>query len=100
LTELPSERFLKKLIGKTDVENELKRLEKWTQEETRMATVQMLKATRTIDDRVAALDDHVAGVHHRVASAFERVEVVDDKVTEVIDGAQPSFLRWSFLRWS
>ena len=57
---------MKKLIGRTDLEDALKRLDKLTHEEARMATAQVLKATQTIDDKVRA---------------------VDDKVTEVMDGA-------------
>jgi hypothetical protein len=102
LTEIPPELFLKKLIGKSDVEYALKRLDKLTQEEARMAAAQILKATRTVDDRVGAVDEQVAGVHDRVASVDERVKVIDervkavdgrvkvvnDKVAEVIHGAQ------------
>jgi len=67
LTKIFSEKYLKKLVGRTDIEDALKRLDKLTQEEARMATVQVLKVTHTVDDRV---------------------KVVDDKVTTVIDGAQ------------
>jgi methyl-accepting chemotaxis protein len=100
LTELPPELFLKKLIGISDVEAALKRLDKLTHEEARMATAQILKATRTVDDRVGAVNEQVAGVHDRVASVGERVKVigervkvVNDKVAEVIDGAQPPLHR-------
>ena len=55
-----SERYLKKLVGRTDIEDSLKRLDKLTQEEARMATAQVLKVTHTIDDRVKAVDDKVA----------------------------------------
>jgi hypothetical protein len=75
LTKLPPERFLKKLRGKADVEDALKRLDKLTQEEARMATAQILKLTRSVDDQVAGI--------------YDRVISVDDKVAEVIDGAQP-----------
>ncbi|KAF8494343.1 hypothetical protein F5888DRAFT_652842 [Russula emetica] len=44
-------KYLKKLIGRTDLEDALKRLEKLTNEEVRMATAQVLKATHTVDDR-------------------------------------------------
>jgi hypothetical protein len=67
LTEIFSEKYLKKLVGMTDIEDALKRLDKLTQEEARMATAQVLRVVHTVDDRVKA---------------------VDDKVTTVIDGAQ------------
>ena len=52
LTELSAERYLTRLIGRTDIEDALKRLDKLTNEEARMATAQILKATRNIDNNV------------------------------------------------
>jgi archaellum component FlaC len=119
LTTLCSEKYLKKLIGKNDVEDALKRLDRLTQEEARMAAAQLLKVTNTIDnrvggiadnmlvvdnrvagidDRVAGVDEHVAGVDDRVACVNDRVKdvdnrvkAVDDKVVAVNDGAQYIF---------
>jgi archaellum component FlaC len=98
LTGLFSEKYLKKLIGRTEVEDALKRLDKLTQEEARMATAQVLKAMHTVDDRVRevsdkviGVDDRVAGVGDRVASVDDRVKAVDDKVAVVINGAQYIF---------
>ena len=91
------------------MENALKRLDKLTQEEARMAVAQNLKATHSVDDRVrgvadtvvvvdnrvasvgdrvAGVDDKVEGIDVRVAGVDDRVKAVDDKVTEVIQGAQ------------
>jgi hypothetical protein len=52
------------------MEDALKRLDKLTQEEARMATAEVQRATHAIDERVAS---------------------VDDKVTEVLNGAQIIF---------
>jgi hypothetical protein len=108
LIEGCSEKFAKKLIGMTEIEDALKRLDKLTQEEVRMATAQNLKVTHTvdkgvrevvdtvaaIDDRVVRVDDRVAAVNDRVVSVDntvkgvdDRVKVVDNKVAEVIAGA-------------
>jgi archaellum component FlaC len=101
-----SEKYLKKLIGKTEIEDALKRLDKLTNEEVRMVTAQVLEATHTVDDRVrevedkvldvddkvAGIDDRVAGVDDRVASVDDKVKAVDDKVAVVIDGAQPTLI--------
>jgi hypothetical protein len=57
---------MKKLLGRTDLEDALKRLDKLTDEEARMAIVQVLEVIHTVDDRV---------------------KVVADKVGEVIEGA-------------
>jgi hypothetical protein len=67
LTEECSERYLKKLIGRTDLEDALKRLEKLTNEEVRMATAQVLKTTHDVDDRVRVVEERVLGVDDRVA---------------------------------
>ena len=94
------------------MEDALKRLDKLTQEEARMAVAENLKATHTVDERVrgvantvVAIDNRVAGVDDRVASVDDRakcidarvtgvddrVKVVDDKVAEVIHGAHIIF---------
>jgi archaellum component FlaC len=119
LTEPFSEKYLKKLVGRTDIEDALKRLDRLTQEEARMASAQLMKVTNTIDNgvrevannvhvvdnRVAGIDDRVAGVDERVAGVDDRVacvddrvkdldnrvKVVDDKVAAVNDGAQYIF---------
>ena len=81
LTERCSEQFGKKLIGRTDMEDALKKLDKLTQEEVRMATAEVLRATHAIDQCVRGVREQVLAVNDRVAS-------VDNKVAEVINGAQ------------
>jgi hypothetical protein len=56
------EKYLKKLIGKTDIEDALKRLDKLTNEEVRVVTAQVLEAAHTVDKKVARVDDKVAVV--------------------------------------
>lgn len=82
------------------MEDALKRLDKLTHEEVRMAIAQNLKATHTIDDRVrvvtekvldvddrvASVDNKVEGVDARMAGIDDDVKVINDKVTVVIDG--------------
>ena len=63
------------------MEDALKKLDKLTQEEVRMAIAENLKATHIVDDRVRGVDNRVAGVDDRVAS-------IDDKVAEIINGEQ------------
>ena len=69
-----SERYLKKLLGKTEIEDALKRLDKLTQEEVRMVTAQLLALTDGVDNKVTRIDDEVKGV--------------GDTVRVVHDGAQ------------
>jgi hypothetical protein len=64
------EKYGKRLIGRTDMEDALKKLDKLTQEEARMATAEVLRATHTIN---------------------EGVRVVKEQVAEVIDGTQIIF---------
>ena len=75
-----SEKIAKKLIGRTEIEDALKKLDRLTQEEARMASVQNLKITHGVDEKVVAIDK-------RVVAVDDRVKVVDSKVTQVIAGA-------------
>ena len=88
LTEKYLGKYLKKLIGGTDLENALKRLEKLTNEEARMAAAQVPKATHTVDDRVRVVEDKVLDVDKRVACVDGNVKAIDDKVAVVPDGAR------------
>jgi archaellum component FlaC len=101
LIEPFSEKYLKKaikkLIGNNDIEDALKRLDRLTQEEARMASAQLLEITNAIDgevreiaanvlvvdDRVAGVDGRVAGVDDRLAGVDERVAGVDEHVAGV-----------------
>jgi hypothetical protein len=48
-------KFLKKLIGKKEMEDALKRLDKLTQDEARMAAAEILKLTHLVDNKVTSL---------------------------------------------
>ncbi len=52
LTKLCPEKFLKKLAGRTDIEDALKRLDRLTQEEARIALAEVLKITHTVREVV------------------------------------------------
>jgi hypothetical protein len=105
IIERLSEKYLKKLIGRTDLEDAQKRLDRLTQEEARMAAAQVLKVANAVDDRVqgiannmvsvdnkvAGVNDRVKDVHDQVKVVDDRVKAVDDKVVAVIDGAHCIF---------
>jgi hypothetical protein len=57
LTYISPEKFLKKVLGKNDIEDALKRLDILTREEARMATAEILKVTRCVSNRVTVLVD-------------------------------------------
>jgi len=51
------EKYLKKLVGKNDMEDVLKRLDLLTQEEAQMATAEVLKIANGINDKTNVLID-------------------------------------------
>ena len=92
LTEGCPEKYGKRLIGRNDMEDALRRLDKLTQEEARMAVAENLKATHIVDERVRgvantveAIDNRVAGVDSRVAGVDDRIAGVDNRVASVDD---------------
>ena len=70
------------------MEDALKRLDKLTHEEARMAIAQNLKATHSVDDRVRVVVDKVLDVNDRVAIVGSSVQVVDDRVASVNNSVQ------------
>lgn len=52
LTDVPGEKYLNNLLRRNDIEDALKRLDYLTQEEAQMATAEVLKVTRSVDNKV------------------------------------------------
>ena len=74
------------------MEDGLKRLDKLTLEEARMAAAQNLNATHAVDERVKgvvdaveAIDNNVADVNDQVAGVSDQVADISDQVTGVDD---------------
>ena len=92
------EKFLRKLAGMADLEDALKKLDRLTQEEARIADAEVLRITHNIHDGVKI-------VGGKVEEVVDKVQCVDDKVQVVIDGAQTlsgqlkTFLTYYTLRW-
>jgi hypothetical protein len=84
MTERCSEKYGKRLIGKADLEDALKKLDRLTQEEARMTIAENLRATHAVDERVRGVTEQVLSVDDRVAN-------VNDKVAEAIHGVQIIF---------
>ena len=61
----------------------LKKLDKLTQEEARMAVAQNLQATHAVDERVRGVDNRVADIDDRVAGVDDRVARVDDRIAGI-----------------
>ncbi|KAH9986506.1 hypothetical protein BJV77DRAFT_1070932 [Russula vinacea] len=82
-----AKKFMKKLVGRTDIEDALQRLEKVTLEEARMATAEALKAIHGVGNQVG---DKVDGVQDKLKIVEDKMRVVegilqcvDDKVKEI-----------------
>ncbi|KAF8270804.1 hypothetical protein EI94DRAFT_701274 [Lactarius quietus] len=74
-----SEQYLKKLVGRKDVEDALQRLDKFTQEVSRMAAVESLKSVHGIEDNVKDVNTKVDGVDERVESVDLKSKGINDK---------------------
>jgi hypothetical protein len=91
-----SEKYLKKLVGRTDIEDALKRLDKLTQDEVRMATAQLLKLTHGVDYKVTRIDDGVKSVDDKVKVVDDKVNGVSETVKLVLDGAWREIFVYQF----
>jgi len=56
-SHLCSEKYLKKLVRRIDLEDALKRLDKLTQEEARMAAAQLLKIAHNVENKITQVID-------------------------------------------
>ena len=73
VTEECLEKYVKRLIGRTDLEDALKRLNKLTDEEARTAIAENLRATHAVDERVMGVAEQVANVNDRIAEVANGV---------------------------
>ncbi|KAI9508065.1 hypothetical protein F5148DRAFT_32631 [Russula earlei] len=87
--------FLRRLEGRSDIEDALRRLDSLTQEESRMAAAQGLRAThgvaegvKIIADDMHCIDDRVMAIEDRVRSVDDKVIDVDDKIDAIIDDGE------------
>ncbi|KAF8487513.1 hypothetical protein DFH94DRAFT_29981 [Russula ochroleuca] len=76
-------RFVKKLVGKSDIEDALRRLDKLTLEESRMAAAQGLRATHGVDERVMSLGDEVRVANIKLDDVFDGGENVREELQKV-----------------
>ncbi|KAH8986689.1 hypothetical protein EDB92DRAFT_1229619 [Lactarius akahatsu] len=72
-----TKKYLKKLAGRTELEDALKRLDKLTQEEARMAAAQLLKIAHNVENKVTQLIDdgkEAMAILQRAASSVDSVK--------------------------
>ena len=100
--DIVSEKFLKRVIGRTDLEVGMKKLDKLTNEEVAMASAQLLNVTHNIDNNVKEVnesvrrvDENVLVVKSEVHVVNDNIKAVDDKVQTIADGRQHLFSRRS-----
>ncbi|KAH8988125.1 hypothetical protein EDB86DRAFT_2056685 [Lactarius hatsudake] len=73
-----AKRFLKKLAGRTDLEDAVKKLDRLTQEEARMALAELLRITNSVRDEVNVVDGKVVDVGDKVQRVDEKVQIAID----------------------
>jgi hypothetical protein len=84
-------KYLRRLVGRADMEDSMNRLDQLTQEEVRMAAAQGLRATHRVDDKVQGVGDKVQDVDDKVQGVDDRVRDVHDRLHVVIGGTQIVF---------
>jgi hypothetical protein len=73
LTKSDSEKFVMKLVGRTDIEDAMKKLDTLTQEEALMASAEALKVVRSVDNKMDTVIDgaqRVSGHSPLLSSIF------------------------------
>jgi archaellum component FlaC len=76
------------MVGNTDIEDSLQRLDKLTQEEARMASAELMKISHGIDDKLVGVDEGVKGIDERVQEIKGDVRNVGSKAEDVNDRVQ------------
>ncbi|KAH9013202.1 hypothetical protein EDB85DRAFT_2296384 [Lactarius pseudohatsudake] len=83
-----AKKFVKRLVGRRDIEDALQKLDRLTQEEARMATAEVLRLTHSVGDKVKGVGSQVEGVSKGVQDVDEKVEGVDERVQGVDERVQ------------
>ena len=93
--DLCIEKFLKKLAGRTDLEDALQKLDRLTQEEARMALAELLRVTHSVRSEVKVVDDKVEIVQDNVEDMGDKVQCVDEKVQQTANSVDEVKCSWS-----
>ena len=76
-------------MGRTDIEDALRRLEEVTLEEARMAAAESLKAVHgvgsNVQDTLKAVEDRIRGMEGVLQGVGDRLQGVDDRVKDIGD---------------
>jgi len=91
-----TKKYVKRLFfRRTDLEDALKRLDKLTHEEVRMATAEVLKLTHTVNKRVEAVDDKITVVIDHGNEAKEAMR----QTASNLDHVKQNQLRGNIHKW-
>ncbi|KAF8263258.1 hypothetical protein EI94DRAFT_607040 [Lactarius quietus] len=80
-----AKKFMKRIAGKTDLEDGLKKLDTLTSDEVAMAIAQLTKIAHNIDNKV---DDGFRDVNENVQDMNDNVKAVGDVVQTIADDGQ------------
>ncbi|KAH9036084.1 hypothetical protein EDB84DRAFT_1198704 [Lactarius hengduanensis] len=80
-----AKRIVRNVAGRTDLEDGLRKLDKLTNEEVAMASVQLVKVTHNIDNNVSGIDDGVKGVDVKVQVVNDNFKAVGDRVQTIAE---------------
>ena len=90
-----SDKFIKRVIGRRDLEDGMKKIDKLINEEVAMASPQLLKAAHNIDitmtevlEGVRRVDENMLVVKGEVELVNENVKALDGKLQIMADGRQ------------
>ena len=70
-----------------DLEGSLKKLDRLTQDEARMALAEVLRITHSIRDEVKVVDGKMEDVGVKVEDVIDKMQCVDEKIQVVMNGA-------------
>ncbi|KAH9999584.1 hypothetical protein BJV74DRAFT_986495 [Russula compacta] len=85
-----SKKYLRKLFGKNDIEDALRRLDKLTQEEVRMATAEVLNVTHGVNDKMKVLIEdgkEVAEIVQQTRNETQDVQQTANETKEIMERA-------------
>ena len=93
--DILSEKFVKRVVGRTDLEDGMRRLDKLTNEEVLMAIAQLQEVTHNIDNNVTEVNKGVRRVDENVKDGLQvvnnNIKAVDNKLQTMADGRERLF---------
>jgi len=85
-------------MGKKDIEDSLQRLDTLTQQEVRMASAELLKSTRNVEETMTGINNGVENVSERMHEMAVVIQRVDDKLDQANGSSFPQLTTHSFQR--